>query len=285
MNPTQSPRIPNHSANAVRPQPNTCDLLVSVRNLAEAELAVAGGADIIDFKEPLDGALAPVAPEVWQAAARAFPNRTLSAALGESESATRLATHVPDEFRYAKAGPSRTHTTERLGRLWNDLDLPPSVELVPVAYVDHHAADCPHVDEILQLVTSQGRHRMLVDTFVKDGSRLTDHLGMDELAALVTHARNANVWIALAGSLRSDDATEMLARGISPDCWGVRGDVCVETSSGNMRDRRAGTLDPRQIGRWKQVCRSPTRSVEPEHALGHDQEPPRDQASSSGSPS
>lgn len=276
MKPTQSFPFPTASAKADRLQPGSCDLLVSVRSLDEATIAIAGGADIIDFKEPLDGALAPVAPEVWQAAARAFPNRTLSAALGESESAARSARHVPDEFRYAKAGPSRTHTTERLGRLWKNLDLPPSVELVPVAYADHLAAGCPGVDHILQLLCSQGRRKMLIDTFVKDGSRLTDHLGIDEIASLVANARRANVWIALAGSLRSDDVTEMIAGGILPDCWGVRGDVCVETSGGNAMDRRTGTLDPRRLGRWTQICRSNIQWVEREHGPEPDRELPSD---------
>jgi len=259
---SQSMPLPAHLDPTVRPRSGWCDLLVSVRSLAEAEVAIAGGADVIDFKEPLAGALAPVNSEVWRQAASALPGHTLSAALGECESAAGLAADVPPNFRYAKAGPSETHTTDRLGRLWNGLDLPAGVELVAVAYADHDAASCPRVEQVMRLAISQGRRKMLIDTFVKDGSRLTDHLGTDELASLIAHARSAKLWIALAGSLQSNDAVELLARGISPDCWGVRGDVCVETSSGTAMDRRTGTLDPRRIGRWTQL---------------------RDQASSSGS--
>ena len=42
-------------------------LLVSVRNEIEAVAAVAGGADIIDAKEPLAGALGAVSSEVLRA--------------------------------------------------------------------------------------------------------------------------------------------------------------------------------------------------------------------------
>ncbi|TWT98809.1 (5-formylfuran-3-yl)methyl phosphate synthase [Neorhodopirellula pilleata] len=254
MNHNRSTHFSTFLAPAARRRSHSCDLLVSVRSLAEAEIAIAGGADIIDFKEPLEGALAPVEPEIWRQAAAAFPGRTLSAALGESPSATRLAAFVPKTFRYAKAGPSQIQTTSRLGQFWNDLDLPSGVELVAVAYADYEAAGCPRVDEILELAISQGRRRILIDTFVKDGSCLTDHLALDELATLIDHARNANGWIALAGSLRLDDVSELLAHDITPDCWGVRGDVCMETSSVTALDRRTGSLDPRRIERWTRLC-------------------------------
>ena len=42
-------------------------LLVSVADAAEARAALAGGADIIDAKEPRHGALGAVAPDVLRA--------------------------------------------------------------------------------------------------------------------------------------------------------------------------------------------------------------------------
>src|SRR5207244_7336185 len=41
-------------------------LLVSVRSAAEAETALAGGADVVDVKEPRRGALGPADPSVWK---------------------------------------------------------------------------------------------------------------------------------------------------------------------------------------------------------------------------
>ncbi|MDP7303223.1 MAG: (5-formylfuran-3-yl)methyl phosphate synthase, partial [Pirellulaceae bacterium] len=60
------------------------ELLVSVRDANEAQQALAGGADVIDVKEPARGALGAADPEVWHHVRRAIPlDVRLSVALGE----------------------------------------------------------------------------------------------------------------------------------------------------------------------------------------------------------
>src|SRR5207248_4650901 len=59
-------------------------LLVSVRNRAEAEAALAGGADLIDVKEPKRGALGAADARTLAAVVAAVAGRRpVSAALGE----------------------------------------------------------------------------------------------------------------------------------------------------------------------------------------------------------
>ena len=59
-------------------------LLVSVRNAAEAAAALAGGADIVDAKEPLNGALGPVGHGMLASiTATIGGSAPVSAALGE----------------------------------------------------------------------------------------------------------------------------------------------------------------------------------------------------------
>src|SRR6187549_3128457 len=59
-------------------------LLVSVRNATEATAALAGGADIIDAKEPLNGPLGAVSSDVLHRIASTVGNAApVSAALGE----------------------------------------------------------------------------------------------------------------------------------------------------------------------------------------------------------
>ncbi len=66
-------------------------LLVSVRTEHEVAAALAGGADIIDAKEPARGSLGPVSPEVLQAiAARVPESMPLSVALGDFGTAAPL---------------------------------------------------------------------------------------------------------------------------------------------------------------------------------------------------
>ena len=47
-------------------------LLVSVRSAEEARAALAGGATVIDIKEPDRGPLGRAEPEVWQQVARRY---------------------------------------------------------------------------------------------------------------------------------------------------------------------------------------------------------------------
>src|SRR5204863_2047675 len=83
-------------------------LLVSVRSAAEAELALAGGADIIDVKEPRRGALGPADPIVWKEILERVAGRVpVSAALGELHSdAIRGYASGAAGFAYAKIGLS-----------------------------------------------------------------------------------------------------------------------------------------------------------------------------------
>src|SRR5207249_1070828 len=59
-------------------------LLISVRSAMEAEVALAGGADVIDVKEPSRGALGAADSRVWRAVRKVIGSRAvLSVALGE----------------------------------------------------------------------------------------------------------------------------------------------------------------------------------------------------------
>lgn len=243
--------------NSVALPPATCQFLISVRDVYEAAIAAAAGPDVIDFKEPADGPLAAVNPSVWEAAAKRFPEQTLSAALGETESAIVLAAQVPTVFRFAKVGPSGLRTPEQLRQVWNSLALSPQVELVPVAYADHDEARCVSVEEVLTSVIATRRRRLLVDTFCKDGRTLFDHLSVERLRAVLDRARAAGVWVAFAGSVRLADVIAIRSRGVLPDCWGVRGDVC-QPSLGPGR-RREGELDADRIATWCETLRLVTK--------------------------
>lgn len=243
------------------PRSSATELLVSVRSLVEAEVIAKGGVDIIDFKEPSRGALAPVSVEIWSEAADRFPDCSLSAALGEQDTALQLAASVPTTFRFAKAGPSRVPTARQLARLWNRIELPASVELVPVAYADHVGAGCPNVNTILETVIDENRNRLLIDTFLKDGRGLRSHLSDQDLSALLARARQAGVWIALAGSLRLDQVMELSDRELTPNCWGVRGDVCSPVVGGGSATvgRREGNVDPVRVELWANELKSGLR--------------------------
>ena len=77
-------------------------LLISVANAAEASAALAGGADIIDAKDPLAGALGAVSVEVLREIHAAVAGaRPVTAALGE---ASREAAIERAAAAFAEAG-------------------------------------------------------------------------------------------------------------------------------------------------------------------------------------
>src|SRR5438093_1517849 len=97
-------------------------LLVSVRNAVEAETALAGGADIIDVKEPRRGPLGPADPRVWDAIHRALDGRAVtSAALGELlfDPVEQLAP-LAIGFRFAKIGLAGCGNQSRWLDRWHE---------------------------------------------------------------------------------------------------------------------------------------------------------------------
>src|SRR5512136_2653805 len=97
-------------------------LLVSVSDAAEARVALAAGADIIDAKNPRRGPLGPVTPRTLAAIVGAVrPHRPISAALGDALSTAdvrrRVAVAVASGASFVKVGFRRVATEARALRL------------------------------------------------------------------------------------------------------------------------------------------------------------------------
>lgn len=236
-------------------------LLISVRSEQEVDDAIAGGADIVDLKEPRRGALAPTSTELWNSvshgnnqhsAGRCCEDRSdtirFSAALGESEQATSIAAFLPPTFAFAKVGPTDCDTKERLTELWSAVldQLNCRTELVAVAYADHESARCLPAEQVFQLAAEFGFKRCLIDTLGKDGRSTVDHLGIDGLRRLASVVEQQRLWWTLAGSITLDQIEWLHRQSIWPDCFGVRGDVCVGD--------RQSVLSATRVKQWKQAC-------------------------------
>ena len=230
-------------------------LLVSVRDAAEAAAALAGGADVVDVKEPARGALGAADPAVWDAVLRACSGRApVSVALGEAAAvlwgggvpADRAA--LPAGVRWAKLGPGGTSGGVRDGRQWELAHArghfrPPPPAAGPfgwaeVAYADHAAADCPPPDELL--AASADCEVFLLDTFRKDGRGLFDHLAPAAVARLCAAARARGLTVALAGSLRLEDVPR--AAGCGAGVVAVRTAACDGGRGGRVSAARVREL-------------------------------------------
>lgn len=230
--------------------PQRPGLLVSVRNLDEARVAAAARVSIIDLKEPNQGSLGPTTTEVWHAVANELAGCTLSAALGELDAAVTLASWVPPQFRFVKAGPVGARSVDELISGWQRVrtELPSSVELVAVAYADHEQAHTLPAEAIYAAAWDAGLSTWLLDTFVKDGRTSVEHLGVDRLKSLLQYATKVNARFALAGSLTQASIQPLLTNAIWPSWFAVRGDVCDQG--------RTGRLSPERISSWMTLFES-----------------------------
>ena len=100
-------------------------LLVSVRTAAEARIALAGGADIVDAKEPSRGSLGAVSPSVLRQICQRIPSeRPVSVALGDVSTAAQVLqsiSSVPRSRRtatYLKLGFEPLLFTEGMSERW-----------------------------------------------------------------------------------------------------------------------------------------------------------------------
>lgn len=219
-------------------------LLVSVRNAVEAGQALEGGATLIDVKEPASGSLGAAAPATWDQVAQIVAGqRPLSAALGELRDWNEA---LPSgDYSYLKWGLSNLSGTELRRRLADAFGLVQEAGQIPVAvaYADWNQAQCPHPLEIVELGASLGAPILLVDTWVKDGKSLLEHLDLEQLAQLRQRATGIGMQMALAGSLTRAKIETLLR--LHPDWFAVRGAVCPEG-----RDRALDTEKVRELAQW-----------------------------------
>lgn len=223
-------------------------LLVSVRSPEEAQAAVAGGAALIDVKEPNNGSLGRAKDATVALVLKAVGGRRpVSAALGE------LRDH-PESVRgvgltFAKWGLAGLGGSVHWPLLLRDAitrlrEANPACRAVAVAYADWQRADAPDPEAVAAFAAEHGCGAFLLDTFRKDGGTLLDWLPKRALERFCRVARSAGVPVALAGSLGVREIRALLD--LAPDWFAVRGAVC----GGGRRER---TVDVRRV---RQLCRA-----------------------------
>ncbi len=197
-------------------------LLVSARDAEEALVALAAGADVIDLKEPRDGALGMVAvEEIRRAVVAVGRRRPISATTGDATpddpaavlaAATAVAETGVDFVKVGLfPGPGRRALIETLG-----LGLTAETRLVAVLFADH-GFDAGLVAPL----AAAGFHGLVVDTAGKAAGRLLDFLSLAELSDIIAACRREGLFCGLAGSVRMEDIPVLAA--LSPELIGVRG--------------------------------------------------------------
>jgi uncharacterized protein (UPF0264 family) len=182
--------------------------LASVRDVSEAALALAAGADIIDLKEPARGALGAVDPA------------TLAAVLQHVAGRARVSATVGDLAMRAETVRQGVAATAASG-----------VDYVKLGIRrEGDPQDCLETLGVPVLAA-----RLILVLFA---DRLPDFDAIavaSRMARFVAGARNHGLTVGLAGSLRQEHVPALLA--LKPDLLGFRGALC-------RGGARSGVLDP-----------------------------------------
>lgn len=231
------------------PPPRRLAGLVSVRDVEEARLAAAAGADFIDLKDPAQGALGALALPLLRAVVAALRQLPAGAAPCEGAFAGRISATVGDlplqplapllaqvqavaacGVDYVKVGlpgrpaaadgPSATEALQALAAL--------KLPVVPVLL-----ADASLDPALLALACRLPFPALMLDTADKAAGSLLQRCDAAVLRGFVQQVQAAGVLAGLAGALRLQDLPALQA--LAPDFAGFRSAVCAGP--------RAGALD------------------------------------------
>lgn len=218
-------------------------LLVSVRDAAEARLALRAGADLIDAKDPERGALGALPTAAVREIVATIDGRAITSAVAGDGTGADLAGAVA---ALAEAGPRWIKIavdTAPDGALAEAAAAAPG-RLIGVVFAEDSfcATDLP------ARLAAAGFSGAMIDTRGKLGTGLRDVLSAATLATFVASCRAHGLMSGLAGSLRLADIPALAALG--PDYLGFRGGLC------RGGDRRQG-LDEARIAEAVAALRMP----------------------------
>jgi uncharacterized protein (UPF0264 family) len=230
-------------------------ILVSVADEQEAALALAAGADVLDLKDPRLGPLGACAPATLRAVAalrdRRAPGLPLSAALGPARDlAARRLAGVAAECGYdvVKAGcegiaAPEAATAALVGIAREARRGRPGLLVVAATYADAARVGAIPLDLLPDAAAHAGLDGCLLDTAVKDGRALGEHLPVADLAAFAAECHRRGLLCALAGSIGPQHLPAIAAA--RPDLIGARGALC--------EGGRAGRFDPVRLAAFRRI--------------------------------
>lgn len=218
--------MPNHSPR--RPPA----FLASVTNSEEAFTAFAAGADIIDCKDPANGALGRLdLGEIANIVKGVSALAPVSATIGDSF------TSRDDRLRSAQEVAATGVAIVKVGFVGDPLDVEDAEALASLALGDAKLFAVLMADRISDFglvphLARLGYIGVMLDTAGKSKGALPEVMTMDVLAAFLDLARSFGLAAGLAGSLRMTDIAPLCA--LEPDILGFRGALCQGGRTGAL---------------------------------------------------
>ncbi len=212
-------------------------MLASVNSLDEAWLVEQFNVDVIDLKQPAQGALGALDTEnVRQIVAALRSSTPVSATVGDLPMLPEIVFEAVQAM--AATGVDYVKIGFFPGGNWQEcLDSLASVArhhaLIAVLFADTRP-DFAVIDALARV----GFRGVMLDTMDKTSGSLTQVMNSAELQKFVKLAKGQSLLTGLAGSLRINDISELLP--LDADYLGFRGALCHQ-------DRRTDKLDSHRV--------------------------------------
>jgi len=232
-------------------------LLVSPKNVEEAMEAIEGGAHIVDVKNPPEGSLGANFPWVIKDIKNILPdNLLLSATVGDvpykpgtvSLASLGVAVSGADYIKVGLWGPKNYY--EGVEVMKNVVKAVKSVDenkiVVAAGYADAHRVGAVDPLIIPKIARDSGCDVAMLDTALKDGKTLFDHLDEKLLKEFIDETKSYGLKSALAGSIKKEEIA--ILKKLGCDIVGVRGAAC------SKGDRNEGTIQKDLVKELVKLC-------------------------------
>ncbi|MCW4009645.1 MAG: hypothetical protein NWF05_03375 [Candidatus Bathyarchaeota archaeon] len=242
-------------------------LLVSPLNEHEALEAVAGGADIIDVKNPKEGSLGANFPWVIKRIRQItppnievsctlgdLPNLPGSASIAAFGAASLGVNYVKASLFGLKNSQEAIFMMENVVRAVKECD--PTIKVVAAGFADAQRVGSVDPFSVPEIASASGCSLAMLDTAVKDGKTLLDFLSPKQLKEFIVDTHSYGLEVALAGSLKAEQLPVLCA--LEPEIIGVRGAACVDG------DRVEGHITKQRVHELVQIlknCSRPCRAA------------------------
>ncbi len=218
--------------------------LVSVTSIEEAMVAIECGADIIDLKDPVQGALGALSLDTVQNivefidALEVRDKKTISATIGDLPM-------IPTLLFERVAALSKTKVDIiKIGFFQDDAELPDyqacldvlkplagsGVLLIAVLFLEQS-----YPEWLIDAIINAGFHGIMFDTVHKNGKTFIDYFLIEDLKKTSEKIQAGKLLFGLAGSLNLHHLP--MIKKIEPGYVGFRGGVCVNHQRVSKLDR------------------------------------------------
>lgn len=210
-------------------------LLVSPMNIEEAQIALDGGADILDIKNPREGSLGANFPWAIKAVVELAKGRIpVSATIGDLDykpgtaSLAALGAAVSGA-EYIKAGLLGVKTPDQAEDMLCKIvkavkGFDRKKKVVAAGYSDHLRVGSISPMLLPEAAAAAGADLVMVDTAVKDGLSTFQFMSESELREFIDLGRSKGLEVAIAGTIGFEHIG--MLKSLEPDIIGVRGIVC-----------------------------------------------------------